>query len=135
MPRVIVDIQSTVLDLPSRDVVSEDSQHHTYIIPIALYRIPQPPKMCKAGTCTNCRTSRTFSIPSTSVANTNSTERASWWGCGKHIPDVMNRVPKDKWCTCEPTLWRGGTGYPPMAPKADWVPQWLCNMVGPGNKK
>lgn len=40
--------------------------------------------MCIKGTCPQC-------------AGT------SWWGCGKHIPQVMDALPPDeRWCSCEP---------------------------------
>ena len=58
---------------------------------------------------------------------------ASWWGCGKHIASVMDSLPEDKWCTCEPKV---ESRYPPMAAKADWLPAWLCNaLVGGASKK
>jgi len=46
-------------------------------------------------------------------------EKSSWWGCGSHVQSVMDPLPKDTWCTCEPKTEVGGTKYPPMAAKAD----------------
>ncbi|KAK9472574.1 uncharacterized protein V1510DRAFT_403192 [Dipodascopsis tothii] len=47
--------------------------------------------MCKPSSCGTCN-------------------KKSWWGCGLHIPSVMDSVPKDEWCTCaKPT----GSEYPP----------------------
>ncbi len=45
--------------------------------------------------------------------------KASWWGCGQHVPGVMDKVPKDDQCTCEPKVEKEGKKYPPMAAKAD----------------
>ncbi|KAF2739483.1 hypothetical protein EJ04DRAFT_426679 [Polyplosphaeria fusca] len=39
--------------------------------------------------------------------------KTTWWGCGKHIPGVMNDIPEDQWCTCEPKVEREGHQYPP----------------------
>ena len=48
----------------------------------------------------------------------------------------MDDIPKDKWCLCEPGVQRGGKEYPPMAKKADWLPQWFCDWtVKDGGKK
>lgn len=41
------------------------------------------------------------------------TEKATWWGCGKHIPSVLDSVPKDELCTCQPTVEVEGKTYPP----------------------
>ncbi|KAF6220715.1 hypothetical protein HO133_003148 [Letharia lupina] len=46
-------------------------------------------------------------------------EKSSWWGCGQHVPMVMDKLPQESWCTCEPKVEKEGTRYPPMAPKAD----------------
>ncbi|KAL8802000.1 MAG: hypothetical protein Q9200_006739 [Gallowayella weberi] len=56
--------------------------------------------MCKRGTCTTC-------------------QKTSWWGCGSHIPTVMDPLPAENWCTCSPKIEKGGKEYPPMAGKAD----------------
>ncbi|KFY16015.1 hypothetical protein V491_05469 [Pseudogymnoascus sp. VKM F-3775] len=39
----------------------------------------------------------------------------TWWGCGSHIPSVMDNVPEDDRCTCEPKVDVNGTNYPPKA--------------------
>lgn len=36
-----------------------------------------------------------------------------------HVPTVMDKLPKEDWCTCEPKVEKEGREYPPMAPKAD----------------
>jgi hypothetical protein len=43
------------------------------------------------------------------------TEKKTWVGCGYHIPSVLDRVPEEQWCTCEPRVERDGKSYPPMA--------------------
>ncbi|CAH6722525.1 hypothetical protein CLIB1444_10S00386 [[Candida] jaroonii] len=43
-------------------------------------------------------------------ANCNYCKKTSWIGCGSHVPSVMDKVPKDQWCTC-----KGGDTYPPKA--------------------
>ncbi len=34
-------------------------------------------------------------------------------GCGLHVPGVMDDIPKDEWCTCEPKVEKNGQQYPP----------------------
>ena len=43
-------------------------------------------------------------------------EKVSWWGCGKHIPSVMDKVPREQRCTCGPSLEVDGKMYPPKPP-------------------
>lgn len=50
---------------------------------------------------------------------TNELEKVSWWGCGKHVPMVMDNVPEAERCSCKPQVEREGKMYPPMAEKAD----------------
>ncbi|BCR87790.1 uncharacterized protein ACHE_40354A [Aspergillus chevalieri] len=52
--------------------------------------------MCKKATCSNCN-------------------KTTWWGCGNHIPSVMDAVSQDEWCTCTPQVEREGKAYPPKA--------------------
>ncbi|KAG0136907.1 hypothetical protein HOY82DRAFT_478305 [Tuber indicum] len=47
--------------------------------------------MCRKTTCSKC-------------------SGTTWAGCGAHIPQVMERVPKDQWCKCPGG---GDGGYPP----------------------
>ncbi|KAH6606539.1 hypothetical protein Trco_005692, partial [Trichoderma cornu-damae] len=42
-------------------------------------------------------------------------DKATWWGCGKHIPTVLDSIPEEEWCACEPRVERDGKEYPPMA--------------------
>ncbi|KAI1493733.1 hypothetical protein F5X96DRAFT_666488 [Biscogniauxia mediterranea] len=41
--------------------------------------------------------------------------KISWFGCGAHIPSVLDRIAADEWCTCEPKVEVNGTKYPPRA--------------------
>lgn len=45
-------------------------------------------------------------------------EKTSWWGCGNHIPSVMDKILVEERCTCEPKIKKEGKEYPPMAAKA-----------------
>jgi hypothetical protein len=51
--------------------------------------------------------------PTINTANT-STDKTTWWGCGKHVPGVMENIPSEQWCTCAPRVEREGHKYPPM---------------------
>lgn len=41
-------------------------------------------------------------------------DHESWVGCGNHIPRVMDKIPHDQWCTCNPKVEEDGKEYPPM---------------------
>lgn len=41
--------------------------------------------------------------------------KTSWFGCGMHVPAVMDTIPAEEWCTCEPKVAKGGKDYPPKA--------------------
>ncbi|CAO3674316.1 unnamed protein product [Umbelopsis ramanniana] len=56
--------------------------------------------MCKKATCDTCG-------------------KRSWWGCGYHIPSVMDSVPEEERCKCEPAVQVEGKDYPPKASKPD----------------
>jgi len=56
--------------------------------------------MCKKATCDTCK-------------------KATWWGCGKHVPSVLDGVPDAERCVCEPRVEREGKMYPPMGARAD----------------
>ncbi|KAK4140044.1 uncharacterized protein C8A04DRAFT_15301 [Dichotomopilus funicola] len=43
----------------------------------------------------------------------NTCQKTTWFGCGFHVPSVMDSVPKDEWCTCEPKVEKSGREYPP----------------------
>lgn len=40
-------------------------------------------------------------------------EKKTWWGCGQHIPSVMDAVAEEERCGCEPRVEVGGRRYPP----------------------
>ena len=46
-------------------------------------------------------------------------DKATWWGCGRHVPKVMDSVPEEDRCSCAPRVERDGKEYPPMGNKAD----------------
>lgn len=54
--------------------------------------------MCKSATCATCH-------------------KATWFGCGQHIPTVMDQVPEQDRCQCEPKVEKDGKLYPPKADK------------------
>jgi len=47
--------------------------------------------------------------------------KRSWWGCGKHVPSIMDSVPDGQRCVCQPRISRNKQEYPPMAKQADWL--------------
>ncbi|KAJ5734354.1 hypothetical protein N7493_003140 [Penicillium malachiteum] len=44
--------------------------------------------------------------------------KVTWWGCGAHIPSVMDSIPEGEWCACAPQVEKDGKKYPPKAAKA-----------------
>ena len=72
--------------------------------------------MCMKGTCATCRTLLQFWFQTQSDV---APEKSSWFGCGSHIPKVMDAIPKDQWCTCKDTVEVNGVQYPPKAAKVD----------------
>jgi hypothetical protein len=53
--------------------------------------------MCKPITCEKC-------------------QKATWIGCGQHIPSAMDPVPKEQWCTCaHPADSKTSRDYPPKS--------------------
>ncbi|KAL3487486.1 hypothetical protein BJX62DRAFT_240978 [Aspergillus germanicus] len=40
-------------------------------------------------------------------------QKTTWWGCGAHIPAVLDCVPESERCTCTPKVERDGKEYPP----------------------
>ncbi|KAJ5498250.1 hypothetical protein PEX1_028620 [Penicillium expansum] len=55
--------------------------------------------MCMKATCSTCN-------------------KVTWWGCGSHIPSVMDSIPEGEWCSCAPQVDKDGKKYPPKAAKA-----------------
>ncbi|KAF2134513.1 hypothetical protein P153DRAFT_391849 [Dothidotthia symphoricarpi CBS 119687] len=80
--------------------------------------------MCKKASCDSCRKSSPFhpassSSPSIFPSKLHSSsndllDKTTWWGCGKHVPGVMQNIPSEQWCTCAPRVEREGNAYPPM---------------------
>ncbi|KAK9428243.1 hypothetical protein V1505DRAFT_377580 [Lipomyces doorenjongii] len=50
--------------------------------------------MCHQSTCATC-------------------SGKTWFGCGHHIPSVLDHIPKEEWCSCPKSE---GSQYPPMGP-------------------
>lgn len=84
--------------------------------------------MCKGAVCDNCseisqprHPPHLTSQPASSLSNTvpaflltTLIGKRTWFGCGAHVPSVMDSVPKNEWCDCEPKTEKNGTEYPPM---------------------
>ncbi|TKA74549.1 hypothetical protein B0A55_04440 [Friedmanniomyces simplex] len=56
--------------------------------------------MCKKSTCSTCK-------------------KATWWGCGNHVPSVLDQVPEGDRCACEPKVEKEGKMYPPKGPQPE----------------
>jgi len=54
-------------------------------------------------------------------------EKGTWWGCGNHVPGVIDQIPEGEWCSCEPKVEKEGKSYPPMGPKPE---AWLGYEAG-----
>jgi len=35
------------------------------------------------------------------IANAALLDKKTWWGCGNHVPMVMDKIPESEWCDCE----------------------------------
>lgn len=42
---------------------------------------------------------------------TSSLDKKTWWGCGQHVPTVMDKVAEEDRCTCTPKVEKGGKEY------------------------
>ncbi|RYP09234.1 hypothetical protein DL764_001420 [Monosporascus ibericus] len=81
--------------------------------------------MCMKATCGECSKSdptaplSVCSLESTrswlTLLATPNSGKTTWFGCGRHIPEVLDKVPADEWCTCEPKVEVGGKKYPPKS--------------------
>jgi hypothetical protein len=49
---------------------------------------------------------------------THAADKSTWWGCGNHIPTVMDDVPDQDRCSCSPQVDVEGKKYPPKAANA-----------------
>lgn len=71
-------------------------------------------------------------------------EKTTWYGSGRHIPDVLEMYPRGEWCICAPRVeWRDWDGrgvvgkgegegegrvweYPPRGERADgWLKRYV----------
>ncbi|GAB7360842.1 hypothetical protein MBLNU230_g0828t1 [Neophaeotheca triangularis] len=41
-------------------------------------------------------------------------QKTTWFGCGAHVPQVLDAVPEPERCDCEPRVEKSGKQYPPM---------------------
>lgn len=57
------------------------------------------------------------------------TDKITWWGCGKHIPKVMDQVPENDRCTCTPQVEVDGKKYPPKGDTADLLSGRRCLVM------
>lgn len=48
-------------------------------------------------------------------------EKSTWWGCGSHVPMVMDSIDESERCSCTPKVEKDGKEYPPMGKTADWL--------------
>ncbi|GAW26735.1 hypothetical protein SAMD00023353_4600460 [Rosellinia necatrix] len=48
-------------------------------------------------------------------ANCSHCGKTSWLGCGSHVSAVLDSVPAEQLCTCEPKVVLNGKEYPPKA--------------------
>ncbi|KAI9930585.1 hypothetical protein ASPWEDRAFT_108623 [Aspergillus wentii DTO 134E9] len=56
--------------------------------------------MCREAHCSTCH-------------------KITWWGCGHHIAVVLDDIPEEEWCACEPKVNFEGKQYPPKASDAN----------------
>ncbi|OWP03218.1 hypothetical protein B2J93_7087 [Marssonina coronariae] len=45
--------------------------------------------------------------------DTGGIDKATWFGCGLHIPSVLDGIPEEERCSCGPKVERDGKQYPP----------------------
>jgi len=46
-------------------------------------------------------------------------EGSTWYGCGQHVPSVLDSVPETARCICQPKVERDGKQYPPQGKSID----------------
>ena len=56
--------------------------------------------------------------------------KKSWRGCGSHVPQVLDSVPENQWCGCEPRVKVNGKAYPPQAAMEIPGLSWITGMFG-----
>lgn len=72
--------------------------------------------MCMKATCSTCSEFLLSLCPKQQLIII--TDKVTWWGCGSHIPSVMDSIPEGDWCACTPQVEKDGKKYPPKAAKA-----------------
>lgn len=72
--------------------------------------------MCMKATCSTCSEFPPISVSTDQYLLI--TDKVTWWGCGSHIPSVMDSIPEGEWCSCTPQVEKDGKKYPPKAAKA-----------------
>ena len=58
-------------------------------------------------------------------------EGTTWYGCGSHIPSVLDSVPESERCECGPQVERTGKMYPPGGKLFPSVLLYLCSLSVP----
>ncbi|WPH00532.1 Hypothetical protein R9X50_00336100 [Acrodontium crateriforme] len=72
--------------------------------------------MCRKATCGTC-------------------QKATWFGCGLHLPTVFSQIPEAERCTCEPKVEKDGVKYPPMGSPLGGVVGAMKGVFGWGESK
>ena len=75
--------------------------------------------MCMKAHCATCSKFKGSRSGCKRVKANNLVDKVTWWGCGNHIPSVMDSIPESERCACTPQVERDGKKYPPKAAKAD----------------
>ncbi|KAK5023986.1 hypothetical protein LTR16_012346, partial [Cryomyces antarcticus] len=78
--------------------------------------------MCKKSSCDTCSMPPSNTPPAHAFFSSPPSadlpkEKATWWGCGNHVPMVMDPIPEEERCTCEPKIEKEGNKYPPKGPQ------------------
>merc|ERR1712193_528279 len=81
--------------VPNRKLLSILQERHTR----SLFDPSHAITMCKKATCDTC-------------------QKTTWRGCGNHIPTVMDSIPEEERCVCEPKVEVDGKKYPPKAKRS-----------------
>ncbi|KAI1642937.1 uncharacterized protein F4817DRAFT_351547 [Daldinia loculata] len=80
--------------------------------------------MCMKANCSTCRklqrvykylvTHQIYTI-SDIYLTCLSLDKTTWVGCGSHISSVLDNIPPQDWCVCEPKVEVNDKKYPPGA--------------------
>lgn len=84
--------------------------------------------MCFSASCPTCCESHQNPLTETQT-HRRQTAKATWRGCGSHIPQAMGNIPPSEWCSCPPRVTVNGRQYPAAAPLSipglSWVTGWF----------